>query len=74
LNDTARRTCDANQRFHVEAQGVDERAARAAGEEQIRATARKQDRCGAYIVNDTAGSKLDGGFNYAADYQLCRCE
>lgn len=74
LTDTARRTCDANQRFRVDVQGADERAAREAGEEQIRATARRTKSCGALIVNDAAGSRLDGGFNYGADYQLCRCE
>ena len=74
LTDTARRTCDANQRFRAEAQGADERAARAAGEEQIRATAQQNKRCGALIVNDGAGKRLDGGFNYTANYQLCRCE
>ena len=74
LTDSARRTCDANQRFHLEARGADERAARDAGEEQIRAMARETKTCGAYIVTETAGRRLDGGFNYAANYQMCRCE
>lgn len=74
FTDSARRTCDANQCFRVEARGADERAARAAGEEQIRASVRKTKSCGAYIVTEGAGSRLDGGFNYAANYQMCRCE
>ena len=70
----AMKTCDANQRFRVEADGKDEAAARRAGEDQIRAAVATNKGCGALIFNDGAGSKLDGGFHYAADYQLCKCE
>jgi len=70
----AMKTCDANQRFRVEAQGADEAAARRNGEAQIRSAVAANKGCGAFIFNDGAGKKLDGGFNYAADYQLCTCQ
>ncbi|MCX5746738.1 MAG: hypothetical protein NT062_30050 [Proteobacteria bacterium] len=70
----AMKTCDANQRFRVETDGVSEAAARSAGEAQIRTSVTKSGGCGAFITNDGAGSKLDGGFHYAADYQLCTCQ
>jgi hypothetical protein len=68
------KTCDANQRFRVETTGSDEAAARRNGEAQIRSAVAANKGCGAYIYNDGAGKKLDGGFSYAADYQLCTCK
>lgn len=70
----AMKTCDANQRFRVEADGADEKAARRAGEDQIRLVVAQNKGCGALIYNDGAGSKLAGGFHYSADYQLCKCQ
>ncbi len=70
----AMKTCDANQRYRVEVDGANEKAARRAGEDQIKAAVATNKGCGAYIYNDGAGSKLDGGFHYAADYQLCTCQ
>src|SRR5687767_15868640 len=69
----AMQTCDANQRFRVnEARGADEKAARAAGEAQIRDTITKNKGCAALITNDGAGKALAGHWNYSADFQLCK--
>lgn len=70
----AMKTCDANQRFRVETEGATEATARRAGEAQIRQGVTASKGCGAYISKDGVGAKLDGGYRYYADYQLCGCQ
>ena len=70
----AMQTCDANQQLRVEVVGKDEADARSKGEDQIRESIRARKGCGALIINDGAGSRLDGGFSYTANYQFCSCQ
>lgn len=74
LKGPAMQTCDANKRYRAEVVGATEKEARAKGEAQIRDVISKEKGCGAFITNEGAGTKLDGGWNYSADYQWCRCE
>jgi hypothetical protein len=70
----AMQTCDANKRYRADVVGTSEKDARAKGEAQIRDLIAKEKGCGALITNEGAGKKLDGNWNYTADFQFCRCQ
>jgi hypothetical protein len=74
LTDPAQKTCDANQRYRVEAKGADANEARQKAEAEIRSVITQNNGCGAFIWNEGSGKALDGTFNHAADYQFCRCQ
>jgi len=67
-------TCDANKQFHFEVKGATEAEARSNGEAEIRKTVEANQGCGALIINDGAGTRLDGGYTYAGNFQWCRCQ
>ena len=69
----AMQTCDANKQYRTEVVGKDEADAREKGEAQMRDTIRSQGGCAALVINDGAGKKLDGNWNYASNYQYCSC-
>jgi hypothetical protein len=70
----AMQSCDANKQFHFEVKGKTEAEARANGEAQIRQTVTSNNGCGALIINDGAGTTLDGGYTYAGNFQWCACK
>jgi hypothetical protein len=70
----AMETCDANKQYRANVDAASEKEARAKGEAQIRDLITKEKGCGALIFNEGAGKKLDGGWNYVADFQFCRCK
>jgi hypothetical protein len=70
----AMQSCDANKQYHFEVTGKTEAEARSNGEAFMRKTVTETKGCGALIVNDGAGTRLDGGWNYAGNFQWCGCK
>ena len=70
----AMETCDANKQYHFEVTGKTESEARANGEAFMRKTVLDTKGCGALIINDGTGTRLDGGWNYAGNFQWCGCK